>query len=140
MLDEHRSPTFNQIIESLSMRIQLTDGLRATLSSERGVTHPNLFEMRCSARFRCCGRGVVSLSPDSFQMPGQDPQSVVIVRDLSRKGIGLITHQQFYPEQLLGLLLENATVEARVARVRRAGPSCFEVGLVILKHELSKEP
>ncbi len=138
MLVEHRLPTFEQMSESLSMLIQLTDGLRLTLDSERGPTKTNLFELRGSSRFRCCGKCVVTLSPNSFQMPGQAAQSLAIVRDVSRKGIGLIAHQQWYPEQLLNLLLENATVEARVARVRRAGPCCFEVGLIIVKHELDR--
>lgn len=136
MLVEHRSPTFEQVSESLSMLIQLTDGLRLTLDTERGPTKTNLFELRGSSRFRCCGKCVATLSPDSFQMPGQVLKSLTIVRDISRKGIGLISHQQWYPEQRLNLLLENATVEARVARVRRAGPFCFEVGLIIAKHEL----
>ena len=137
MLVEHRLPTFEQMSESLGMLIQLTDGLRLTLDSERGPTKTNLFELRGSSRFRCCGKCVVTLSPNSFQMPGQAAQSLAIVRDVSRKGIGLIAHQQWYPEQLLNLLLETATVEARVARVRRAGPFCFEVGLIIAKHEVN---
>ena len=137
MLVEHRSPTFEQVSESLSMLIQLTDGLRLTLDSERGPTKTNLFELRNSSRFRCCGKCVATLYPDSFQMAGQAPKSLAIVRDISRKGIGLIAHQQWYPEQMLNLLLENATVEARVARVRRAGPCCFEVGLIVVKHELN---
>ena len=138
MLVEHRSPTYKQLSESLSMRIQLTDGLRLTLSSERGPTNPNLFELRGTSRFRCCGNCVVTLSPDSFQIPGQDHQSLSIVRDISRKGIGIIAHQQWYPEQSLELILATATVEARVARVRRAGPFCYEVGLIIVKHELNR--
>ncbi len=139
MLVEHRSPTFEQLVEALTMRIQLTDALSATLNSERGATSTNLFELRSTSRFRCNGKCVVSVSPDSYRMPGQELQSLAIVRDISRKGIGLIAHQQWYPEQLLNLLLEGASVEARVARVRRAGPFCFEVGLIIVKHELGEK-
>ena len=72
-------------------------------------------------------------------MPGQELQSLAIVRDISRNGIGLIAHQQWYPEQLIQLLLENANLDVRVARARRAGPFCFEVGLFIVKHELQIE-
>ncbi len=139
MLVEHRSPTFEQLVESLEMRIQLTDVLSETLSSERGATSTNLFELRSTSRFRCNGKCIVSMSPGSYRMPGQELQSLAIVRDISRKGMGLIAHQQWYPEQLLDLLLENAKVEARVARVRRTGPFCFEVGLIIAKHELSEK-
>ena len=139
MLVEHRSPTFEQLVESLEMRIQLTEVLSETLSSERGATSTNLFELRSTSRFRCNGKCVVSMSPGSYRMPVQELQSLAIVRDISRKGIGLIAHQQWYPEQLLDLLLESAKVEARVARVRRAGPFCFEVGLIIVKHDLREK-
>ena len=136
MLVEHRSPTFEQLIESLSMRVQLTGGLREMLNSERGPTCTNPFEMRGNSRFRCFGKCAVNLSPESFRMPGQESPSLAIVRDISRNGIGLIAHQQWYPEQLMQVLLENANMDVRVARARRAGPSCFEVGLFIVKHEL----
>ena len=135
MLVEYRSSTFEQLVDSLTMRIQLTDELRETLSSQRGATHSNLFELRGASRFRCYGKCVVKMSEASFRMPGQESQSLAIVRDISRKGIGLISHQQWYPEQLLDLSLESAKVAARVARVRRSGPFCFEVGLIIVKHE-----
>lgn len=139
MLAEHCAPTFEQLVDSLPMRIQLTDDLREMLSSERGATHSNPFELRGASRFRCCGKCVVNLSQTSFRMPGQESQSLAIIRDISRKGIGLITHQQLYPEQLLDLLLESANVAARIARVRRAGSFCFEVGLIIVKHELREK-
>ena len=136
MLVEHRSPTFEQLTKSLSMRVQLTDGLREMLNSQRGPTSTNPFEMRGTSRFRCFGKCVINMSPESFHMPGQDTQSLAIVRDISRNGIGLIAHQQWYPEQLAQVLLENANMDVRVARARRAGPFCFEVGLIIVKHEL----
>ena len=136
MLVEHLSPTFEQLTKSLSMRVQLTDGLREMLNSQRGPTSTNLFEMRGTSRFRCFGKCVINMSPESFHMPGQDTQSLAIVRDISRNGIGLIAHQQWYPEQLAQVLLENANMDVRVARARRAGPFCFEVGLIIVKHEL----
>ena len=139
MLVEHCTPTFEQLTKTLSMRVQLTDGLRELLNSERGPTCTNPFEMRGTSRFRCFGKCAIIMSPDSFQMPGQDSQSLAIVRDISRTGIGLVSHQQLYPEQLAQLLLENATMDVRVARARRAGPSCFEVGLIIVKHELQSE-
>ncbi len=136
MLVEHRSPTFEQLNESLSMLIQLTDDLREVLSSEHGTTTPCLTEVRNTPRFCCCGKCIITIYPDSYRMPGQESQSLGIVRDLSRKGIGIIAHQQLYPEQMVELLLENATVKTRVARARREGPFCFEIGLVIVKHEL----
>lgn len=136
MLVEHRSPTFEQLTESLSMLVQLTDKLREILSSEPGTTNRCLSEARSAPRFRCCGKCIITISPDSYRMSGQESQSLGIVRDVSRKGFGIVAHQQWYPEQLVELLLENATVQTRVARARRAGPFCFEIGLIIVKYEL----
>ena len=136
MLVQHCSPTFEQLIKNLDNRVKLTNELRELLKSERGATRPSLFELRGSSRFRCNGECVIVLSKLSYRMPEQEAESIAIVRDISRKGIGLISHQQWYPEQLMTLHLQNATLEVRVARVRRAGPFCFEVGLLIEKHEV----
>jgi hypothetical protein len=72
-------------------------------------------------------------------MPGQELESRAIVQDLSRKGVGIISHQQWYPEQTLELQMPNATLSTRVARVRKLGPYCYEVGLIIIGHEISEE-
>lgn len=139
MLVEHRSQTFEQLTKSLRMLIQLTDKLRENLGSEHGKTYRSLSEVRNTPRFSCCGKCIVTISPDSYRMPGQESQSLGIVRDISRKGIGIVAHQQWYPEQMVELLLENGTIHSRVARVKRSGPFCFEIGLIVLKHNLRKE-
>ncbi len=135
MLVKHCQQTFEQLVDSLVMRIQLTDSLKESLNSDRGATRTNPFELRGASRFRCFGECVATIPTNSFRMPGQETQSIAIVRDLSRKGIGIITHQQLYPEQMIDLQLENAAVEARVARTRCLAPFCFEVGLMIVKYE-----
>ena len=135
MLVKHSSQTFRQIIESETMHVKLTKSLQESLLKERGATHTNPFELRGASRFRCYGECIVTLTSDSLSMPGQEKQSLAIVRDLSRKGIGIIAHQQWYPEQEMDLQLENAFVSARVARTRRLAPLCYEVGLMIIKYE-----
>jgi hypothetical protein len=134
MLVQHCQPTHEQLIESLSMQIQLTDELQKSLNLHRGITSTNPFELRGAARFRCNGTGVVLALPESFTMPGQERSSLVIIRDISRKGVGLVSHQQWYPEQLVELRLQEATMQTKIARVRRLGPLCYEVGLMIMKH------
>ena len=138
MLVKRCEQSFKQLIDSIENQIQLSEELLESLNSDRGATRSNPFELRANSRFRCCGECIATIAPDSFRMPGQDAQAIAIVRDLSRKGIGIIAHQQWFPEQLIDLQLENAKVSARVARARRLGPACYEVGLVILKHELNQ--
>ncbi len=136
MLVKHSQQTFEQLVESLVMRVQLTNSLKESLNSDRGATRTNPFELRGASRFRCNGECVATITSPSFRMPGQEIQSLAIVRDLSRKGIGILSHQQLYPEQLIDLQLENASVEARVARTLCHAHFCFEVGLMIVKYEL----
>ncbi len=99
MLVTHREESFEQLVDSLPLRIQLTDALRESLENERGAAVSSPFEMRRSARFRCNGQCVVFLSPESFTMPNQDRASIGIVRDVSRTGVGMISHQQLFPSR-----------------------------------------
>ncbi len=135
MLVKHNQQSFEQIIELLTMRIRLTESLAESLRNERGAAHTNPFELRSASRFKCFGEGIVTFTPESFQMPEQESPSLVIVRDLSRKGIGILSHQQWYPEQEVQLQMEHATVFARIARARRLAPFCYEVGLIIVKYQ-----
>lgn len=138
MLVKNRQQSFEQLIETLKMKVQLTESLIESLKSERGVTRTNPFEHRRVARFRCYGECITRISECSFQMPGQEIVSRTIVRDLSRNGVGLISHQQLYPEQTIEVQMHNASVTALVARVCKLGPHCFEVGSTIVGHEINK--
>jgi hypothetical protein len=139
MLENHRQQSFGQLIASLEMRVQLTESLIELFGSERSVARTNLFELRASTRFPCHGECITRVVDIDFRMPGQELESRAIVQDLSRKGVGIITHQQWYPEQALELQMPSATLSTRVARVRKLGPFCYEVGLIIVAHEISEE-
>ena len=139
MLENHRQQSFGELIESLEMRIQLTEPLLGLFGSERSVARTNPFERRTSTRFPCNGACITRVADNAFRMPGQELESRAIVQDLSRKGVGIISHQQWYPEQTLELQMPSATLSTRVARVRKLGPYCYEVGLVIVGHEISEE-
>ncbi|MEQ1824335.1 MAG: PilZ domain-containing protein [Pirellula sp.] len=118
------------------MRIELSDSLRESLASERGVDSPNFFEGRHSARFRCHAYGILSILDDSFQMTNQESPSTCILQNISKSGMGLISHQQLFPEQLVNVQLKCGEFNGRVARIRRIKKNCFEVGLIIVSHEL----
>ncbi len=139
MLENDRQQSFGQLIASLEMRIQLTDSLMELFGSERSVARTNLFELRASTRFPCHGECITRVADTTFRMPGQELESRAIIQDLSRKGVGIITHQQWYPEQALEVQMPTATLSTRVARTRKLGPFCFEVGVIIVRHEISEE-
>lgn len=139
MLDKRCEQSFKQLTDSIENKLQLTESLLESLQSDRGATRSTPFELRSNSRFRCHGECIVEIAPDSFRMPSQDAQAIAVVRDLSRKGIGIIAHQQWYPDQLMVLQLENAKFVAQVARARRLGPCCFEIGLIIIKHQATQD-
>ncbi|MCE3019043.1 MAG: hypothetical protein ACK56W_16625 [Pirellula sp.] len=119
---------------SLKMKIQLTPDLTKSLE-QRGTTEPNLFEARGSARFRCNATATAKLMASKMHIPNQDEDSLVIVKDLSRSGVGFISHQQWFPSQVIELTLATGKIHGRVARARRIAASCYEIGIEIAKFE-----
>jgi hypothetical protein len=66
MLVKNRQQSFEQLIATLDMQVQLTESLIESLSSERGVTRTNPFE-RCMCkcqkhRYLPASLGCVSLA------------------------------------------------------------------------------
>jgi len=119
---------------SLTMKIQLTPDLKKSLD-ERGPDDPNLFEARGAARFRCNATATAKLLRSRLERPTQEIDSLVIVRNISRSGVGLICHQQWFPEQEIELILGTGKIHGRIARARRIALSCYEVGIEIAKFE-----
>lgn len=132
MLDQDNPIDFESLLDSVPNRIQLTPQLEDALASERGVTAPTHFECRRTARFRCHGSAYARLIPFLVELQDFENESYVIVRDLSKTGVGIISHQQLFPEQIVVLILETTQLETKVVRARKLGPKCFEIGLSIL--------
>lgn len=55
----------------------------------------------------------------------------VLVKDMSRKGIGILFHIQLWPTEKFSLELHGRIVVAVVVRCRKVGPRCFEIGAII---------
>lgn len=132
MLESVNQRTYRQLIQRLPMRIQLTDTLERDLV-QRGVTGSNPFEMRVAPRFRTNGEGVATLHSSPIAIPFRPSQSLVIVRDISRTGVGLISHQQWFPEQQYQVLLPESELLVKVVRIRFLGVRCFEIGCQLMR-------
>ncbi|MCA9131992.1 MAG: hypothetical protein KDA45_02510, partial [Planctomycetales bacterium] len=52
----------------------------------------------------------------------------VLIKDLSRSGIGILYHQQLYPEEQFQVRFQGRLLHALVVRCRRLGPLCYETG------------
>ena len=55
----------------------------------------------------------------------------VIVRNISRTGVCFVFFRQLYPDDRVTLDFGDLLRHYRVARCRRIGPSCYEIGLAI---------
>ena len=128
MLEQSSSTEFDSLVSSLPMRILLPSHLEEALERERGACETNPFENRTAVRFRCNGRAVMELKDSSSAYPSQDKRVIVIVRDLSRSGMGVISHQQWFPDQEVDILVENGVLTATVVRARRIASRCYEIG------------
>ncbi|MFO0921810.1 MAG: PilZ domain-containing protein [Pirellulales bacterium] len=134
MLADGSATAFLTLISQLPNKIELPRDLFEALSKERGVVDSTPFEARRSTRFRCSGTCIVEAEPGTRVYRRQELQSQGIVRDVSRSGVGVITHQQWFPGQRLRLRLEHATLVVEVARARKIASSCYEAGAIIVEH------
>lgn len=131
MLPYHLDRSLNDWFDQLPMKVQLSEELSAALELERGLTAPGDHQSRKKPRYRCFGQAVAIVRRSPLALPHFEDEAIVIIRDLSRNGMGLITHQQYYPEQDMVVLYEDRILEGRVARARKIETHCYEVGMIL---------
>lgn len=118
-----------RLIERIACRVLLPPELKELLEAE-GYASSQDDEFRTNFRYRAVRRAVVQPCGNLPAFP-RGGMSGAIVQDFSRRGMGLLHHEQFFPDERLRVLLPSVSVEGTVARCRRRGPSCFELGLVL---------
>ena len=52
----------------------------------------------------------------------------IYTSDISRHGVGFLASQQFLPEEEVRLILPTFWLRAIIARARRLGPNCYQIG------------
>jgi hypothetical protein len=58
-------------------------------------------------------------------------QAIVYLKDISKRGIGILTHTQLFPQEKILLLFQQRKVTATIVRCRRIGELCWECGGLI---------
>jgi hypothetical protein len=95
---------------------------------ERGYIPSNLFENRSNARLKVrCETSLTILTWPAFVQRHQTHLKI-LVKDLSKKGIGILCHQQMYPLETFAVELLGRSLQATVVRCRKLGDRCYEVG------------
>lgn len=99
--------------------------------SETGYVGTIIDEQRSSARLRVrCEAVIQSTYAPPFLIRPQT-RGRVLVKDLSRTGIGILFHQQMYPTERFWIELQHRRLHVTVIRCRKLGDSCFEIGASI---------
>lgn len=104
---------------------------------ENGYLPPTANESRRNARMAFRRIAKVEFYPAAnalqFAIEQHSTNSTILIKDLSRTGMGVMFHRQLYPTQRMKIRCKNYDIEATVVRCRRIADKCFEVGLRILE-------
>jgi hypothetical protein len=119
---------YRQLIEQIPCRLILPPRLAAALA-ETGYQQVAHVDERRAARYRVCVRTVLQIRQSLPAFPRQATAGGAIVRDVSRTGLAVIYHEQLFPQEIVRVWLPTRRLEGTVARCRRLGPRCFEVGV-----------
>jgi hypothetical protein len=112
----------------------------AAFYKESGYLPASYWEARVNARLRVrCESTLTSVFIPAFALE-QHRRARVLVKDLSRAGIGILSHQQMWPTETFVLVLKGRSLACTVARCRKLGKLCFEVGARIDSLEHRKNP
>ncbi len=114
----------------LPLLIELPDHM-ADFLLEEGYLEAIYGEQRSNARLRvrCRATRVSDFVP--VFVKNRTLQASVLMKDMSRSGIGLLSHEQLWPGETCWIELMQRQLHVQVVRCRKLGPKCFEVGGII---------
>jgi len=100
---------------------------------EMGYLPTTAEESRSNARLRVRSIGDILLqhSPPILRkgLVGRAKRSgKVLIKDLSRTGIGVLFHQQVFPEEQFQIRFQGRLINSIAVRCRRLGNMCYEIG------------
>ena len=133
MLEVDYSQRLNDLFAQVQWDIQLPDELSDYFANngEASMSFPTdeRSNQRISIRTRALLWSEVALP---FRPRNSAPHGIY-TRDFSRTGSGFLSAIEFFPEEELRVILPTFWVRLRVARVRRLGNCCYEVGTTLLQ-------
>lgn len=138
MLEANHCP---EISQTSKLEVILPEHWHAFFN-ETGYAPSTPSEERSNARLRVRSAGELTFfnTPAALQASVQDEMleksaGQVLIKDLSRGGIGILYHRQIFPEQQFRIHFQGRRIEAVAVRCRRLGDRCFETGGRILSLE-----
>ena len=139
MLGIDYSERLQELTQRISWQIQLPEEMSGFFQESGPMSSMQGDERRAArmrVRTRCLALSEVRLH--AFPRPAL-PEGIYTT-DISRHGVGFLSNHQYFPEEIVRLLLPAFWLTARVVRARRLGPKCFQVGArLVQRHDPSDE-
>lgn len=117
------------------MLIKLPEELKA-FYQESGYLPTTAIENRTNARLRVRRDGQIEFTyrpPILKGKVGFRSRTVgdVLIKDLSKAGIGVLYHEQIFPEEKFNITFQGRLMRVCAVRCRRLCEDCYEVGGLI---------
>jgi hypothetical protein len=130
--------SFEEQLRQLPLDFILPPRVREDLQ-RKGIGTAMHDDNRDSPRFRTNGPSVLTWDSSPVGITNPKIARQVIVRDLSKTGIAILTSCQWFPEEVGKLQFAIGDMVVKVMRARRLGPRCFEIGARIIRYTRYQE-
>ncbi|QDV68306.1 hypothetical protein Poly24_20150 [Rosistilla carotiformis] len=139
MLEENYKQALAKLIENAVWDIELTEGHEAFFG-DNGAMSPCAFETRASPRMRARGRGILFFEETLHAFPRSPAPLGIYTMDFSKMGIGFVASRQFFPEEIVRIVLPTFWARLRITRCQRNNPQRYDSGGVLISwHEPSAD-
>jgi hypothetical protein len=125
--------SFEEQLKQIPLDFILPPRVREDLQ-RKGIGAAMHDDNRESPRFRTNGPAIFTWDSSPAAINNSRVARQVIVRDLSKTGIGILTSCQWFPQEVGKLQFAIGDMVVKVMRARRLGPRCFEIGARIIRY------
>lgn len=131
MLDQDYSNKLCKLMDQTSWKIELPTRME-DFFQKNNHSHSMPSDRRGGQRMRARTRGVLLPEVQLPAFPREGKHIGIYTNDFSRNSFGIISPIQFWPEEVIRILLPTLWMSGRVVRVRYLGPHCFEIGCMLI--------
>jgi len=128
MLDAVRGEDLKTLLKVLPFRVLIPPGWKRTAGRHGDRPTAVHDDLRRFARAACSASAVIEVEPTLPAFPREADLHVILMKDLSRQGVGFLHCEQLFPGECLHLLLPNGSLRYVVRRCLRHNERCFEIG------------
>jgi hypothetical protein len=117
-------------MKNRELKIKLPPELK-DFFEQTGYTESTFFESRRNGRLRIRAEGDITLLKNLPSLPRKENEFLVLIKDVSQRGLCLLTHKQLFPLEEFSLSFNARVIDASIVRCRRINELCYECGAEI---------